>query len=352
MIFGDEYLAEINPGFDPDQASADELGSLFRKAVRITRFHSAKDNSFTHHLGSTGLQGSLCFRIDEDSLIEINNSFLRRPTVIRNEVADLLSFQFVSTVKRSEFLGEHKNLHELGPAIIVTAIPKHEITYRLPTIQQPIRHVMLHMTLSNLMARVGESQKDYPLWLQEILDGECDTPRQRVLFLEDLHRDLIWSCFHLPVSGRLLQHWLAAKFNELLSIGLQILKNDPNLMNIRPAERILPQDEKMRRAMVILNQAYAHPPSLPDLAQQLGISETQLKSSFKSLSGTTVLQYCINKRIDAAKLLLNENKQSISEISDIVGYQDHSAFTRAFRRLTGTSPRQWRQSRNAQQPDV
>jgi AraC-like DNA-binding protein len=65
------------------------------------------------------------------------------------------------------------------------------------------------------------------------------------------------------------------------------------------------------------------------------------------MTGTTVLQYCINKRIDAAKLLLHENKHSISEISDIVGYQDHSAFSRAFRRLAGCSPREWRQSGGA-----
>jgi AraC-like DNA-binding protein len=97
--------------------------------------------------------------------------------------------------------------------------------------------------------------------------------------------------------------------------------------------------------MIILNQAYANPPTLPDLAHHLGISETQLKSGFKALNGTTVLQYCINKRIDAAKLLLNENRQSISEIADIVGYQDHSAFSRAFLRLSGRTPRQWRQSR-------
>jgi AraC-like DNA-binding protein len=347
MLFGDEFLAEIDPGFDPDQASPEELGAQFSKAHRITRFHSGKNNSFVHHLESSGLTGFLCFKIDDDNMIEVNNSFLRQPTAIRNEVADILSYQFVSTVKRSEFLGGTRNLHELGPAIIVTAITKPEVTYRLPKIQEPIRHVVLHTTLSNLMQRIGEAQKDYPLWLQEMLNGEVETPRQRVLFLENVHRDLIWSLFHLPVTGGLLKHWLAAKFHELLCIGLQILKNDPNLANLRPAEKVLPQDEKMRRAMVILNQAYAHPPSLPDLAHQLGISETQLKSSFKSLSGTTVLQYCINKRIDAAKLLLHENKQSISEISDIVGYQDHSAFTRAFRRLTGSSPRQWRQQRNA-----
>lgn len=294
------------------------------------------------------MAGSICYKLDEDRLLEINNSLLKTPAVIRNEVGDVLSFQFVAQVKRSEILGEVRYLHELGPAIIVTAVPQHEVTYRLPKIQEPIRHVMLHTTLSNLMERIGESVADYPFWLQEILSGECKTPRQRVLFLEDIHRDLIWSCFHLPVSGSLLNHWLAGKFQEFMCIGLQILKSDPNLVDLRPADQSLPQNEKIRRAMVILNQAYAQPPSLPALAQQLGISETQLKSNFKSLVGTTVLQYCINKRINAAKLLLNENKLSISEISDIVGYQDHSAFTRAFRRLTGQSPRQWRQARNAQ----
>jgi AraC-like DNA-binding protein len=100
--------------------------------------------------------------------------------------------------------------------------------------------------------------------------------------------------------------------------------------------------------MAILNREYANPPALPLLAHQLGISETQLKSGFKSLIGTTVLQYCINKRIDAAKLLLSDNRQSISEIGDIVGYQDHSAFSRAFRRVSGRTPRQWRLARGEQ----
>ncbi len=348
MLYGDEFLAKTDPGFDPDEATVAELGALFRNATCISRFHHSTNGSFTQSVGTSGLAGSICYKLDEDRMLEINNSMLRTPAVIRNEVADLLSFQFVAQVKRSEILGEDRYLHELGPAIIVTAIPQHEVTYRLPKIQQPIRHVMLHTTLSNLMERMGESAADYPIWLQEVLSGECKTPRQRVLFLEDMHRDLIWSCFHLPVSGSLLHQWLTGKFYELMSIGLQILKNDPNLVDLRPTDQTLLQNEKIRRAMVILNQAYAHPPRLPELAQQLGISETQLKSNFKSLVGTTVLQYCINKRINAAKLLLDENKQSISEISDIVGYQDHSAFTRAFRRLTGSSPRQWRQARNAQ----
>ena len=345
MKYGDEFLAEITPRFDPDQASAAELGQLFRHAPRITRFQSSPDNSFIQDLSATTLASSVVYKLNSDCLIEINNSFVRKPSVIRNEVADLISFQFVSTVRRAEFLGEQRNVHDLGPAIIVTAIPNPEITYRLPRINEPIRHVMLHTTLSNLMERMGESKADYPEWLVDILDGVHEKPRQRVLFLENIHRDLIWSCFHLPVSGILLERWITAKFHELLCIGLQILKDSQNFVHPGSTDRKFPQSEKIHSALAILNREYANPPPIPELAQQLGISETQLKSGFKSVVGTTVLQYCIAKRIDAAKLLLNENRQSISEIGDIVGYQDHSAFSRAFRRVCGRTPQQWRQAR-------
>ena len=71
-----------------------------------------------------------------------------------------------------------------------------------------------------------------------MLAGAVDQPRQRVLFLEDIHRDLTWSCFHLPVSGALLGPWMAAKFQELLCIGLQILKNRPD-----PADESRPVTE-------------------------------------------------------------------------------------------------------------
>jgi AraC-like DNA-binding protein len=344
MNYGDEYCIEVPSGFDPDLASAAELSRLFAGAICITRFHSSPDQSFVQGLADSAIGGSLVYRIDADSLLEINDSFLRTPTVIRNDVADLISFQFVSTVKRSEFLGERKNVHDLGPAIIVSAVPQKETTYRLPRINQPIRHVVVHTTLSNLMDRMGETIDDYPHWLREILTGDFEQPRQRVLFLEGTHRDLTWPCFHLPVSDALLGRWLSAKFNELLCIGLQILKNNQAFIKHHPAGLTFPREDKIRRAGTILNREYVNPPPLPALAKSLGISETQLKSGFKSMTGTTVLQYCINKRIDAAKLLLHENKHSISEISDIVGYQDHSAFSRAFRRLAGCSPREWRQS--------
>lgn len=344
MRYGDEHVVKVGPGFDPDELSRARFGALFRKAPRITAFESTPNHNFIQDLAAVGIEGPLCYRIDNDCMIEINDAYLETPVVIRNKVADLITFQFVSTVKRSEFLGKRKNVHDLGPALLVSAIPGTETTYRLPKSNVQIRHVAVHTTLSNLMERMSEPIEAYPDWLTEILQGRHKKPRQRVFFLEVVHRDPIWSCFHLPVSGTLLGQWMSAKFDELLCIGLQILKNSRNLTDRDPLDLDQPCGEKIRRARTILGMGYANPPPLPILARQLGISETRLKSGFKAMNGTTVMQYCLQKRIEAARVLLKENRHSISEIGNIVGYEDNAAFSRAFRRHCGYSPREWRRS--------
>ena len=344
MQYGDEYFIELDQHVDPDELSRARLATLFRNARRVSAFESTPDDNFIHDLEAVGITGPLCYRINADSMIEINDAYLKTPIVIRNKVSDLISFQFVSSVKRSEFLGGRKNVHDLGPALLVSAIPRTETTYRVPKTGIHIRHVVVHATLSNLMERMAEPEDAYPEWLREIIDGQHKSPRQRVFFLEDVHRDPIWSCFHLPVAGSLLGKWMSAKFDELLCIGLQILKNSRNLRDQDPVDLDQPARDKIRRARTILGMEYANPPPLPVLARHLGISETRLKSGFRSMNGTTVLQYCLHRRIEAAKVLLKENRHSISEVGNIVGYEDHSAFTRAFRRHCGYTPREWRRA--------
>lgn len=345
MLYGDELFVETTPGFDPEDEGRARIRELFVNAERLTRFDSTPDRSFIHDPTCHGIEGLLCFRVDEDRMIEIDNSVLKKPIIICNKVADLLSFQFVSSVKRSEFLGKRKNVHDLGPALIVSAIPKKETTYRVPKANVQIRNVVIYTTLSNVMERMGEARDAYPEWLLESLNGDHKKPRQRVFFLEDVHRDSIWSCFHLPVAGTLLGHWMSAKFDELLCCGMQILKSSKNQASQKRLDMRLPHGDKIRRARALLTRDYVDPPTLPDLAQELGISETRLKSGFKSMYGTTVLQYAINMRMDAAMLLLRDNRHTISEIGDIVGYEDHSAFSRAFRRHSGYSPKDWRRVR-------
>jgi AraC-like DNA-binding protein len=345
MHYGDEYMVEVSREFDPADLSRTRLEALFRNARRLTAFASAPDGEFIHAPKPIGVAGLLCYRIDSDRIIEINEAVLHEPVAIRNTMRDLITFQFVSSVKRSEFLGKRKNIHDLGPALLVSVIPRTETTYRVPKPDVQIRHVAIHTTLSSLMARLAETPEEYPDWLQEMLDGTHTRPRQRVFFLDDVHGDAIWSCFQLPVEGSLLGKWMTAKFDELLCIGMQLLKSSRTLPDRKALDLNRPFREKIRQARRILGMEYANPPAIPTLAKQLGISETRLKSGFKAVNGTTLMQYCIEKRIEAARFLLAENRHSIAEIGSIVGYEDPSAFSRAFRRACGCTPREWRSSR-------
>lgn len=345
MHYGDEYGIICDRPPDLDSLTPPVLNRLFRNAHRLASFESVENHSFIQDEAPGCFDGDpLGYRVDASSMIEINKTTITRPMVIRNQMADLISFQFVSMVRRSEFLGRRRHVHDLGPALIVTAIPQKEITYRVPETHVPIRHVAIYTTLSSILERMGEHYDAYPDWLTELLSGQEKKTQQRVFFLEDKYREPIWSCFNLPVSGSLLAPWMAAKFGELLCLGLQILKNSHGSGERGQLELDLPWAEKIRKARSILSQEYVKPPSLPQLARMLGISETQLKTGFKSMNGTSVLQYCINKRIEAARLLLKGNRHSISEIGDLVGYEDHSAFSRAFRRVNGCSPKEWRRT--------
>ncbi len=180
MHYGDEHLVEVAHGFDPESLSQAQLAELFREARRISAFESTPDHNFIHDLQGIGFDGSLCYRIDSDRMIEINNAFLAAPLAIRNSVADVISFQFVSTVKRSEFLGERRNVHDLGPALLVSVIPGTETTYRFPRTNVQIRHVVVHTTLSNLLERLAESSEAYPGWLLDRRRPR-QTPATRVL---------------------------------------------------------------------------------------------------------------------------------------------------------------------------
>ena len=110
MMYGDEYYVEPSPGLELDDVSAKRLEPLFKHALRLTRFSSTPDHNLIHDSANPGVQGLLCYRISEDRFIEINDTVLRTPLVIRNQISDIISFQFVSTVKRSEFLGKRKNV--------------------------------------------------------------------------------------------------------------------------------------------------------------------------------------------------------------------------------------------------
>ena len=66
--------------------------------------------------------------------------------------------------------------------------------------------------------------------------------------------------------------------------------------------------------------------------------------AFKQSFGVPPHQYLSSRRIERAKSLLAERKLSVTEIGLDVGFSETSSFTAAFRRVTGETPTEYRQS--------
>ncbi len=60
--------------------------------------------------------------------------------------------------------------------------------------------------------------------------------------------------------------------------------------------------------------------------------------------GTSLRQLATQTRFEVARQLLNESDMPAGEIAAVLHYADSSAFSRAFKEWSGTSPREWRQA--------
>ena len=72
-----------------------------------------------------------------------------------------------------------------------------------------------------------------------------------------------------------------------------------------------------------------------------GIPQRTLKRRFKTATGTTLIDYLQNLRVEEAKRLLETGQIAVDEISVEVGYEDPSFFRRLFKRRTGLTPSQY-----------
>ena len=82
--------------------------------------------------------------------------------------------------------------------------------------------------------------------------------------------------------------------------------------------------------------------SLGAVAQVVNMSATYFSEKFKEMTGINFVEYVARTRVEKARnLLLNPNRR-VSEVAFEVGFQSLSQFNRAFKKIAGESPRDYR----------
>jgi two-component system response regulator YesN len=83
--------------------------------------------------------------------------------------------------------------------------------------------------------------------------------------------------------------------------------------------------------------------SVKDISENVYLSSTYVCTIFKNETGKTLNQYLTEYRIEIAKNMLKDFRFKITDISSRVGYNDSNYFGKAFKKLVGLSPSEYRE---------
>jgi AraC-like DNA-binding protein len=100
-------------------------------------------------------------------------------------------------------------------------------------------------------------------------------------------------------------------------------------------------DERLAPALRSMHREPGRDWHLGELAKQVGMSRTSFATRFKAVAGLAPLTYLSNLRMRLAEQALREGKMSVSALGESLGYASDSAFSNAFKRMTGMAPKHY-----------
>ncbi|RAV28335.1 AraC family transcriptional regulator [Sinomicrobium soli] len=149
---------------------------------------------------------------------------------------------------------------------------------------------------------------------------------------------------HYNLRDSVKRLYLKGKAYELL--GLYFNKPDdadtdqcPFLVDEENVARI-----KRAKDIVIANMA--EPPTLENLANEVGLNLKKLKTGFKQIYGDSVYSFLFDYKMEYARKMLEGGAHNVNEVGFRIGYSTASHFIAAFKKKYGTTPKKYLMSLN------
>ncbi len=147
-----------------------------------------------------------------------------------------------------------------------------------------------------------------------------------------------------PYHGATRNFFMEGKALELVAYKLDQLGEKKNRNTATP-----PLDDELvdrtRYAGRLLTRDLENPPSISELAGNVGMCRSKLHFCFQQVYGTTPFEYLRLKRLETAQRLLHQG-MNVTQAAFAVGYSSLSHFTKAFKQYTGCLPSHYRPGKN------
>ncbi|MBT8236762.1 MAG: AraC family transcriptional regulator [Bacteroidia bacterium] len=99
--------------------------------------------------------------------------------------------------------------------------------------------------------------------------------------------------------------------------------------------------DKIKQAKQLVISNMSEPPTLQEIADEVGLSVSKVKEGFKHIYGESVFNFLFDYKMEYARKLLVGKQFNVAEISYQVGYSTPSHFIHAFKKKYGTTPKQY-----------
>lgn len=133
---------------------------------------------------------------------------------------------------------------------------------------------------------------------------------------------------------------LRTNVEDIYKLMLEMVKVYCQLVNKYSVKDYSPTVQKV---VVMIESNLSSDLTLSELASTLNINASYLSTVFKKETGKTITAYVNEKRIELAQELLKTTNLQIQTIAQYCGIVDVHYFTRLFKKITGVSPKQFRE---------
>jgi AraC-like DNA-binding protein len=192
------------------------------------------------------------------------------------------------------FLGGHVSLHPSSGGLLSDVLPALVLVRAASPQAAMLRWILEHMVQERSSTLPGA----------RAVAGQL----AQLMFVQALRA-------HLAGSGALPAGWLRAMGDDRIAPALRSMHGDP------------------RRAW-----------TLSELAKAAAMSRSSFAERFRSVAGIAPLTYLTEWRMHLARRALRDEAVSVLQLAESLGYSSESAFSNAFKRVTGTSPRNYRKA--------
>ncbi len=205
---------------------------------------------------------------------------------------------------------------------------------------QRILEVNVHLEPSAVQAFLGESFDLASAGLDHLMRPAEQLYYQRQGTTTAAMQTTLHQLLNCPFAGITKKMYLETKVWELMAL---LIDQELKLQGGQRSPAPLKADdiERIHHAKDILLQNHICPPSLLDLAHQVGLNDCTLKRGFRQIFGRTAFGYLHDYRIEKARQLLQEGNLNVTEAARSVGFANRSYFASAFRKKYGVSPKHY-----------